>query len=104
MKTIKLILLIIGLTATCGSCSDFLDQIPEEKLSEENLFKSKDDVVKVLTQVYSYYKNPIWFRDNPGLAADEADITGVITTLIKKTWGNTVPVHPFIIIGIVIII
>jgi len=56
-----------------SSCTDFLDQVPEEKLSEENLFKSKDDVVKVLTQIYAYYKAPIEFQDNVGMAADEAD-------------------------------
>ena len=70
MKRISLLLLAITVFV---SCSDFLNQIPEEKLSEENLFKAKDDVIKVLTQVYSYYYSPIDFQSYPGLACNEAD-------------------------------
>ncbi len=68
-KIVALLFLILSL----GSCSDFLDQVPEEKLSEANLFESKDDVIKVLTQVYSYHYSTIEFNSNCGLAADEAD-------------------------------
>lgn len=91
MKTIKFILFVVGMMTTLSGCSDFLDQIPEEKLSEDNLFKSKDDVVKVLTQVYSYYKNPIWFQDNPGLAADEADYNWSDYAANKKDMGQYSP-------------
>lgn len=56
-----------------AGCTDYLDQVPEEKLSEANLFESKDDVIKVLTQAYSYHYSNIGFRDNVGMAADEAD-------------------------------
>ncbi|WP_423127195.1 RagB/SusD family nutrient uptake outer membrane protein [Gaoshiqia sp. Z1-71] len=73
IKTITKVVIIFGFLFSLGACSDFLDQVPEEKLSEANLFKSKDDVVKVLTQIYSYYKPTIEFNDNCGLAADEAD-------------------------------
>ncbi|MDD4115656.1 MAG: RagB/SusD family nutrient uptake outer membrane protein [Massilibacteroides sp.] len=91
MKTIKIIIFLFSAIGIFNSCSDFLDQIPEEKLSEENLFKSKDDVVKVLTQVYSYYKNPIWFRDNPGLAADEMDCNWSDYDTQKKDMGQYSP-------------
>ncbi|HZK97838.1 MAG TPA: RagB/SusD family nutrient uptake outer membrane protein [Prolixibacteraceae bacterium] len=56
------------------SCNKYLDQVPSEKLNEDVLFNSKDDVVKVLTQIYAYYPSPIQFRDTPGLAADECDL------------------------------
>ena len=72
-KYIINIALFLGIVWTFGSCSDYLDQVPEEKLSEANLFKSKDDVVKVLTQIYSYYYPTIDFRDNCGQAADDCD-------------------------------
>lgn len=69
----KYIIYISSLILLLG-CSDYLDQVPEEKLNEETLFKSKDDAVKVLTQAYSYFKSPIDFTEYPGLAADEADL------------------------------
>ncbi len=65
--------LFISLLVLFGSCSEYLDQVPDEKLSEGNLFYSKDDVVKVLTQAYSYHYNTIEFSDNCGVAADEVD-------------------------------
>lgn len=91
MKTLKIIVFILGTIVVFNSCSDFLDQIPEEKLSEDNLFKSKDDVIKVLTQVYSYYKSPIWFRDNPGLAADDMDYNWSDYDAQKKDMGQYSP-------------
>jgi hypothetical protein len=72
--------LVVSVVAL-ASCSDFLDQVPEEKLSEDNLFKSKDDVVRVLTQAYSFYKSPIEFTEYVGLAADDADYN----------WSNYAP-------------
>lgn len=98
---IKNIALFIGVILAFGSCADYLDQVPEEKLSEANLFKSKDDVVKVLTQVYSYYYSPIEFNDNCGLASDECDYNWSNynphykdvgqysqSSLIYNHWGN----------------
>jgi len=65
------------------SCNDFLDQIPEEKLSEDNLFKSKDDVIKVLTQAYSFYYSPVSFQEYVGQASNEMDFN----------WNNYAPYY-----------
>jgi hypothetical protein len=65
---VSLILLFSGI-----SCSDFLDQVPDEQLSNTILFQSKDDVVKVLTQVYSYWENYLEFNEYIGNAADDID-------------------------------
>jgi hypothetical protein len=73
IKTIKRGALLFVLLLSLGSCSDYLDQVPDEKLSEANLFKSKDDVIKSLTQIYSYHYSTIEFRDNCGAASDECD-------------------------------
>ncbi len=78
-KTI--IILFIIIVSGFYSCSEYLDQIPDETLKEKNLFESKDDAVKVLTQAYSYHANPLDFTDNIGLAADEADYN----------WSNFAP-------------
>ncbi len=72
-KNIYQLITILCFSICMGSCSDYLDQVPEETLSEDDLFKSKDDVIKVLTQVYSYHYSTIEFTSNVGLAADEAD-------------------------------
>ncbi|MGM0621025.1 MAG: RagB/SusD family nutrient uptake outer membrane protein [Bacteroidota bacterium] len=80
-KNITKITALFTLLFAWGSCTDYLDQVPEEKLSEANLFESKDDVIKVLTQAYSYHYSTIEFNDNPGLAADEADYN----------WSNYAP-------------
>lgn len=74
------VFLSVCLLLSLGGCSDYLDQIPEEKLSEVNLFKSKDDVIKVLTQIYSTYASPHDLRSYLGLG-DEADYN----------WSNYAP-------------
>jgi len=73
MKQHKIIILCF-LVLTFSSCMKYLDQVPAEKLDEPTLFKSKDDVVKVLTQVYSGNPDPLdFFYGNIGMAGDEAD-------------------------------
>jgi hypothetical protein len=72
MKKFKLF--IIGLILSTGiSCSDFLDQVPDEQFSNPILFKSKDDAVRVLTQAYSYWLNYMEYRVFMGNASDDLD-------------------------------
>jgi len=82
------LLALFSLILTLGSCTDFLDQVPEEKLSEANLFESKDDAIKVLTQVYSYYYSTIEFNSNCGLAADDCDYNWSNYNPSKKDMGQ----------------
>ncbi len=85
MKTLKYIYIILFLSGLLGlgACSDYLDQMPEEQLKVADLFKSKDDVVKVLTGVYSKHPNPIEFRDFVGMAGDE----------LEFNWNNYSPFY-----------
>jgi hypothetical protein len=76
-----------------ASCSDFLDQVPEEKLSEEILFDSKDDVVRVLTQIYFNQSNPLGFgeseiHDVPGTSGDDVDYNWNNYNPYKKDIGQ----------------
>jgi hypothetical protein len=95
-RTILRFSLTLPLIAMACSCSDFLDQVPEEKLSEDVLFESKDDAVRVLTQAYYSYPNPLWFGHNgigsiedvPSLAADEADYNWNNYSPYKKDMGQ----------------
>lgn len=73
MKITKVLLYTL-LVVVFSSCNEYLDQVPSEKLNEDILFESKDDVIKVLTQIYSYYPSVLDYNGGyVGLAADEAD-------------------------------
>jgi hypothetical protein len=73
MKKIKLFFIALTVLFSGVSCSDFLDQVPDEQLSNAILFQSKDDVVKVLTQAYSYWYSILDFPNYIGNAADDID-------------------------------
>jgi hypothetical protein len=78
MKYKSKILYFILATLSLSSCSDFLDQVPDEKLSEEILFDSKDDVIRIITQIYYNQGNPLGFGnseidDIPGTSGDDVD-------------------------------
>ncbi|MDL2208213.1 RagB/SusD family nutrient uptake outer membrane protein [Parabacteroides sp. OttesenSCG-928-O15] len=49
----KKIIYIIIASICLISCDTFLDAIPQDKVSEENYWKSENDVVKFLTNIYS---------------------------------------------------
>ncbi|MDR1340366.1 MAG: RagB/SusD family nutrient uptake outer membrane protein [Prevotellaceae bacterium] len=73
MKRIKLFIIIIIILFGGASCNRFLDQVPDEQLSDAILFKSKDDVVSVLTQVYYYWYDYLEFDNYIGNAANDMD-------------------------------
>ncbi len=72
MKTLKYIyiLFLAGLLGL-GACSDYLDQMPEEQLKVADLYKSKDDVVRVLTDIYDKHPQINNFQNFIGLGADD---------------------------------
>lgn len=56
------------------SCDSYLDQIPEEKLNEQNLFKLKNNAVRALTMVYDINLNPLdVVQELPGPLGEEVD-------------------------------
>jgi len=93
MKITKISLLAL-LVISLFSCNKYLDQVPSEKLNEDVLFNSKDDVVKVLTQIYAYYPSGIQFMDAPGLAADECDLNWSNYSPFVKDIGGYSPGNP----------
>lgn len=91
MKKIIYILCSFVMFSLCNSCADFLDQVPDEKLNEDNLFKKRADAIKTLTYAYSYYKmpnNPQYFM---GAAADESDFLWTDYDPYKKDTGKYGP-------------
>ncbi|MDR1202300.1 MAG: RagB/SusD family nutrient uptake outer membrane protein [Tannerellaceae bacterium] len=92
MKTKNKALCLLFSLLMFMSCSDFLDQVPDEKLSEDILFDSKDDVVRVLTQIYYNQSNPLEFRgelnDVPGTSGDDIDYNWNNYSPYKKDVGQ----------------
>ncbi|MDR2383596.1 MAG: RagB/SusD family nutrient uptake outer membrane protein [Prevotellaceae bacterium] len=93
MKKIKLFLITI-MMLTGFACSDFLDQVPDEQLSDLILYDSKDDVVSALTQVYSYWYNYLDFTVYIGNAADDVDYNWNNYGPHYKDMGNFGPGTP----------
>jgi starch-binding outer membrane protein, SusD/RagB family len=87
MKITKILLFTL-LAFAFSSCNKYLDQVPTEKLNEAVLFTSKDDVIKVLTQIYAYYPSTQDYNNYPGLASDEADYIWSDNTPAKKDLGQ----------------
>ncbi|MDR2129610.1 MAG: RagB/SusD family nutrient uptake outer membrane protein [Odoribacteraceae bacterium] len=94
MKKIKLFIISLTLLLSGISCGDFLDQVPDEQLSNAILFQSKDDVVKVLTQAYSYWYSFLDFPNYIGNAADEVDYNWNDYATHYKDIGNFGPGTP----------
>ncbi|KAA6300300.1 MAG: RagB/SusD family nutrient uptake outer membrane protein [Candidatus Ordinivivax streblomastigis] len=93
MKYKSKILYFILATLSLSSCSDFLDQVPDEKLSEEILFDSKDDVIRIITQIYYNQGNPLGFGnseidDIPGTSGDDVDYIWNNYSPYKKDLGQ----------------
>ncbi len=86
MKTLKykFILFLAALSLLCGTaCSDYLDQMPEEQLKAADLYKSKDDVVSVLTQIYAYHPQTNNIFDFIGQCGDD----------LEYNWNNYNPFY-----------
>lgn len=81
MKNIFLVAGLLIFAIATYSCSDFLDQVPDEQLSNDKLYQSKDDVVKGLTQAYSYWDNHLDFGQYPGNEGDD----------LEYNWNNYSP-------------
>lgn len=54
MKLLRNFLLLIFLLAVAPSCSDYLDVVPDNTITLEDLFKSQEEAWDALAKVYSY--------------------------------------------------
>ncbi len=54
MKLLRNFLLMIFLLAMVPSCADYLDVVPDNTITLEDLFKSQEEAWDALAKVYSY--------------------------------------------------
>ncbi len=54
MKHLKLILIVVLLIAVHNSCNKYLDVVPDNTITLEDLFKSQEEAWNALAKVYSY--------------------------------------------------
>jgi len=73
MKQFRNIYILCSTFLIFAACSNYLNQVPDEELKESDLFSSKDNVVAVLTQVYSYQPQTIDFMNYAGICGDDVD-------------------------------
>lgn len=67
------IIIVAGLTIT--SCSDYLDQVPDDVINIDDVFAKRTDVEKYLANVYSYIPEEERVNQNASGIGDELDIT-----------------------------
>src|SRR5690606_12781876 len=89
MKTLIYSIIIIILTTAVSCQKDFLDQVPDDRLTIEQVFQRLETSEEYLGNVYSYIKDETQITNNApwiGLS-DEGDITydrpGYLTFLIN---------------------
>lgn len=61
---VKLLIITIVFTLTVTSCSDYLDVVPDNTVTIEDLFKTQEETYDALAKVYSYNPHPA--RTNTG--------------------------------------
>lgn len=83
MKILKKFLIIVGILGIVPSCTDYLDVVPDNTITLEDLFKQKTEAKDALAKVYSYLpdvsnvQNTLWtagdeyigrldYNNNPG--------------------------------------
>ena len=47
-------MLSLFFVTTLTSCSDYFDQVPDDRLSLEEIFKTRDGALKYLSNVYTF--------------------------------------------------
>uniref|UniRef100_UPI0032165C5A RagB/SusD family nutrient uptake outer membrane protein n=1 Tax=uncultured Draconibacterium sp. TaxID=1573823 RepID=UPI0032165C5A len=71
MKLFKKLFIIIFITAVVPSCTNYLDVVPDNTMTLEDLFKKKEEAWDALAKVYSYLPNDDDTHNSMWLAGDE---------------------------------
>lgn len=71
MKLLRRIFIIIGILAVMPSCQEYLDVVPDNTITLEDLFKTKEEAWDALAKVYSYMPKIDQTHETMWLAGDE---------------------------------
>jgi len=82
------LILSIAMALILSSCQEFLDQVPQEILTEDKVFANKDNMAKVLTQAYSQVRVPVDFTGITGAIGGGIGLMGGEATY---NWSNYSP-------------
>src|SRR4051812_35647199 len=90
---IKYAVLVLSLTMATTGCKKYLDQVPNDRITIEQVFLKKSSSEQYLANVYSYIPDESEEKTvNPWLGnADEADITWSKYTIYQLNLGNIGP-------------
>ncbi|MET4083893.1 hypothetical protein ABIB40_003866 [Pedobacter sp. UYP30] len=96
MKKINIILGLsaVLLTSTIGTgCKKYLDQVPNDRITIEQVFQKKGPSEQYLANVYSYVDDPsnMWEQNPWGGNADEIDVTWTKYPIYNLNIGNIGP-------------
>ncbi len=86
------ILFIIMLLVTAG-CKKYLDQVPDDRITIEQVFQKKGPSEQYLANIYSYVEDPanMWEANPWGGNADEIDVTWTKYPVYALNIGNIGP-------------
>ena len=74
------IIILFFALATLGSCKKYLDKVPDDKLSGEDIFKSWQTAQKFLNNVYSHVPDEFGQRDGGSYGASDSYNNGGVWT------------------------
>lgn len=101
MKIKKIIYILLGCATltSMSSCEKYLSQVPDDVLTVEDIFKSKDNTDKFLANIYNVLPNELTQRfaanENSGVwtaSSDEAKYTwdfNYSNNMNRSVWSNT---------------
>lgn len=99
MKKLLIIFNVIGILLTASSCKDYLDQVPDDVITVDDIFLSKTNTDKFLSNIYNTLPNELMQRytgaENSGVwtaASDEAQYNwdfNYANNINRSVWANT---------------
>ena len=89
MKKIKTNIVALFAILSLNSCQDYLDNTPDNLVTIDMIFNSKDETEQWLNGIYQYVRDPLWgwmYNDGHGALADD-----MIIPIAQAEWGGWAP-------------
>lgn len=86
MKKQNILLVALFTILPLTSCEDYLDNTPDNIVTLEMVFNSKDDTEQWLNGIYQYVRDPLWgwvYNDGHGALSDD-----MIIPTAQAEWGG----------------